>query len=304
MPERAAGSVVRANALETLRSPPGPIHLTFLDPPFNQGRHYDAHDDDMPEEEYWAWMEDVCRASLEASAPGAALYFMQREKNAAEVLGTVRAAGWDTRNLIVWKKKTSAVPVRNSYNKAYQVLAFAAKGAPRIFNELRIDPPLPAHYTEPRERGVSLTDVWDDIREMTSGYFAGEEALRGPDGKRIHKQQAPVDLLLRVILASTLPGDLVVDPFAGTGTAGVVAGQLGRRYLLSDNSGANCELMRRRIGERREADRAAARAGYYRHTPDLERIWPGARAAAGARKLDAWLKKRAAPTAPHFKKGR
>jgi DNA modification methylase len=281
--------VVCAEALRGIRGAGDPFHLTFLDPPFNQGRRYDAHDDSMPESEYWAWMEEVCGAIFEASAEGAALYFMQREKNAAEVIGALRSAGWQLRNLIVWKKMASPVPVRNGYGKGYQIIAFAAKGSPRVFNELRIDPPLPPHYTEPREGGVLVSDVWDDIRELTSGYLAGDEVLRGPGGERLHKQQAPVALLLRVVLASSMPGDLVLDPFAGTGTAGVVASQLGREYLLVDNSRRNAELMRKRIASGRPADRAEAHLDYYRHTPNLREIWPGAPEPKRSARVDAWL---------------
>ena len=74
-------------------------------------------------------------------------------------------------------------------------------------------PPLPEHKYE-RENGVYLTDVWGDIRELTSGYFAGDEAIRDSKGSRVHTQQSPVALLLRIILSSTLPGDTVLDPLA------------------------------------------------------------------------------------------
>ena len=136
---------------------------------------------------------------------------MQREKNTEFVLQCFRETGWTFQNLIVWKKKTSAVPGINRYGKHYQIIAFATKGkTPRVFNRLRIDPPLPADYKHARENGMYVTDVWDDIRELTSGYFAGDEALRDANGNRLHKQQTPIQLLLRIILSSTNPGDVVL----------------------------------------------------------------------------------------------
>src|SRR3989338_3229794 len=99
---------------------------------------------------------------------GGAIYFMQREKNTEYVL----------QNLIIWKKKTSAVPCSNKFGKHYQIIAFATKGKnPRVFNRLRINPPLPPAYKYEREDGMYVTDVWDDIRELTSGYFAGDEEI-------------------------------------------------------------------------------------------------------------------------------
>ena len=184
-----------------------PFDFTFLDPPFNQGKEYREHDDRLDDGEYWDWMREVCRLTLERSSEGAAMYFMQREKNAESVLRVLRESGWHFQNLIVWRKKTSAIPSQVRYGKAYQIIAFATKGwRARVFNRLRINPPLPNGY-KPREKGIFVTDVWDDIRELTSGYYAGDEALRCEDGERIHKQQSPVALLLRMILSSTNPGD-------------------------------------------------------------------------------------------------
>jgi len=120
---------------------------------------------------------------------------------------------------------------------------------------------------------VFVTDCWDDIRELTSGYFAGDEALRTEDGQRFHKQQSPIALLLRIILASTNPGDRVLDPFAGTGTTGVVAQQLGRYCVLIDNSPRNIAMIRQRLEALRPADSIDKWRHYYRFTPGLEEIW-------------------------------
>ena len=68
-----------------------PFDFTFLDPPFNQGKEYREHDDRLDEEEYWDWMREVCRLTLGHSSQGAAMYFMQREKNAENVLRALRS---------------------------------------------------------------------------------------------------------------------------------------------------------------------------------------------------------------------
>lgn len=204
---------------------------------------------------------------------GGAIYFMQREKNAEHVLHCLR--GWTLQNLIIWLKRTSAVPNAWRYGKAYQIIAFAAKGAkPRVFHRWRVDAPLRPEYRYARDSGGFVTDVWDDIREITSGYFAGDEALRTPAGERLHKQQSPIALLLRILLASTNPGDWILDPFTGTGTTGVVAEQLSRGCVLIENAPANVELIRWRLASQREADSIARWRHYYRFTPELDAIWP------------------------------
>lgn len=250
------------------------IDLTFLDPPFNQAKEYRSHDDDMPHEEYWAWMRQVCELVHCHSSPGAAIYFMQREKNAQYVLAVLEASGWTLQNLIIWKKKTSAVPLKQGFGKHYQIIAYATKGAkPRVFNKLRIDPPLLVTEKYPRPNGMFVTDVWDDIRELTSGYFAGDEPLRFDSGERAHKQQAPIHLLLRILLSSTNQGDLVLDPFAGTGTTLVVAKQLNRNGIGVEVDTLNCSLIEDRLLSTKGSDNIQKLFDYYRFTEGLKEMW-------------------------------
>ncbi|MCZ6679122.1 MAG: site-specific DNA-methyltransferase [Candidatus Poribacteria bacterium] len=250
------------------------VDFTFLDPPFNQDKAYNEWDDNLPQAVYWGWMGDTCAKIYELTSSGGAIYFMQREKNTEFVLRCLRESGWTLQNLIIWKKKTSAVPGMTRFGKHYQIIAFATKGKrPRVFHRLRINPPLPPGYKHERERGMFVTDVWDDIRELTSGYFAGDEALRDPAGDRLHKQQSPIQLLLRIILSSTSPSDVVLDPFAGTGTTLVVSEQLGRKSIGLEIDKINVELIQKRLAERREADRISRFFKDYVYTPDLKAIW-------------------------------
>ncbi len=275
--------IIQGNCLEKLNSnvfrheaSESEVCLTFLDPPFNQGKDYDYFDDTLPEHKYWLMMQTVCARVHELTADGGAIYFMQREKNTEAVLQCLRETGWTLQNLIIWTKRTSAVPNTLRFGKQYQIIAFATKGKrPRVFNRLRIDLPLRPEHKVPREDGVFVTDVWDDIRELTSGYFAGDEALRQRNGERAHKQQSPVALLLRIILSSTMPRDLVLDPFAGTGTTLVVAEQLGRPSVGIEIDPKNVKLIERRLTEKRDADSIKRWHDYYRFTPKLDEIWEG-----------------------------
>jgi len=250
------------------------VCLTFLDPPFNQGKDYDYFDDTLPEHEYWLMMQTACARVRELTADGGAIYFMQREKNTEAVLQCLRETGWTLQNLIIWTKRTSAVPSTIRFGKQYQIIAFATKGKrPRMFNRLRIDLPLRPEQKIPREDGLFVTDVWDDIREMTSGYFAGDEALRLGNGERAHKQQAPIALLLRIILSSTMPGDLVLDPFAGSGTTLVVAEQIERPSIGIEIDPKNVKLIQQRLELHRYSDSVESLCNYYRFTPELGKIW-------------------------------
>ena len=74
----------------------------------------------------------------------------------------------------------------------------------------------------------------DDVQMRSDWVFPicnGGERLKGADGKKVHPTQKPEALLHRVLLSSTKPGDVVLDPFFGTGTTGAVAKKLGRHFI-------------------------------------------------------------------------
>ena len=262
------------------------VAVTFLDPPYRQGKNYRFFDDNQPAWKYWGWLKEISHKVYDVTAGGGAIYFMQREKNTEQVLAVLRETGWKFQNLIVWKKKTSAVPCSSRFSKQYQIIAYATKGdKPRVFNKLRIDLPiLPGHKHE-RENGVYLTDVWNDIRELTSGYFAGNEAIRDSNRNRVHTQQSPVALLLRIILSSTRPEDTVLDPLAGTGTTLVAAHQLGRNSVGIEIDPEYVKIIKDRLKSLRPSDDISQYHDYYRFTPNLREIWPSKRLVTDQRKL-------------------
>lgn len=266
--------ILSGNNINILKKINHTIDFTFLDPPFNQQKNYALHDDNMPEQEYWNMMKTVCRSVYEITNNGGCVYFMQREKNTEFVLRVLRETGWSFQNLIIWKKRTSAVPVKGKYGKQYQIIAYATKGErAKTFHRLRIDPELPTNYKYQRENGIFVTDVWDDIREMTSGYFAGEEALRTERGERFHKQQSPLALILRMILTSTNIGDTVLDPFAGTGTTSVAALQTQRHSIAIEIDPNNINCIKNRLKHIRNADNIQKYYKDYICTENLPEIW-------------------------------
>lgn len=270
--------IIQANCLEYLTKSQNEIEkvdLTFLDPPFNQKKDYNLHNDNMVVNEYWEMMTNVSKQIYNITSDGGAIYFMQREKNTERVLKCLRDSGWQLKNLIIWKKKTSAVPCYYKYGMHYQIIAYAIKGnKARVFNKLRISPPLPTNYKYKRTNGVFVTDVWDDIRELTSGYFAGDEAIRQKNGDRLHKQQSPIALLLRIILSSSSVDDTVFDPFAGTGTTSVVANQLQRKSYSIEIDPENIKCINSRLKNHKKSDDILKYYKEYKYTPNLQTIWP------------------------------
>lgn len=268
--------IIEGDCIEYLKTTNDRFDLSFVDPPFNQGKEYENHYDDLLPEKYWEWMQRVCELIFEHTSQGGAIYFMQREKNTKYVLDTLDKTGWTFQNLIIWKKKASAVPCNERYGKHYQIIAFYTKGKkPRVFNKLRINPPLLVTEKYARPTGMFVTDLWDDIRELTSGYFAGEEPLRFDNGDRAHKQQSPIRLLLRIILSSSKIGDTIFDPYAGTGTTLTVAKQLERNSIGVELSQKNVEMIKKRLLRIRDSDDITVARKDYEYTNNLNEIWPG-----------------------------
>jgi DNA modification methylase len=167
----------------------------------------------------------------------------------------------------------SAVPIQNNISKHYQIIVYATKGSKaNVLNKLRIDLPLYPHQKVPRCNGISITNVWDDIRELTSGYFSGREPFRKDDGHIINKCQSPIKLLLRIILLSSMPGDLMFDPFAGMGTSLVVAKQLNRNYIGCEIDTLYYNIINNRLNILRECDDIEKFKNYYRYTNDIDII--------------------------------
>jgi modification methylase len=97
----------------------------------------------------------------------------------------------------------------------------------------------------------AMKSLNDDL-QMRSDWLLpicnGGERLKDRDGRKAHPTQKPEALLHRVILASTQPGDLVLDPFFGTGTTGVVAKRLGRNYIGIERDKGYIAVAEKRLG--------------------------------------------------------
>lgn len=97
--------IIQGDCLDWLKRTTSTVDLTFLDPPFNQGREYRHFDDSQNPAIYWAWMSEILANIRGMTSPGGSIYFMQREKNTQYVLNALEKTGWVFQNLIIWKKK-------------------------------------------------------------------------------------------------------------------------------------------------------------------------------------------------------
>jgi len=210
------------------------VDLVFADPPYNlqlrgdlkrpDDSHVDAVDDAWDKFESFAAYDDFTRAWLTACRrvmkPTATLWVIGSYHNIFRVGAALQDLGFWILNDVVWRKSNPMPNFRGRrFTNAHETLIWAA-----------------------RERGTkgytfnyeALKAGNEDIQvrsDWTLALCTGEERLKARDGKKLHPTQKPEALLFRIILSSSRPGDLVLDPFCGTGTTGAAAKRLGRRFI-------------------------------------------------------------------------
>jgi modification methylase len=218
--------------LETL--PEHSVDLVFADPPYNlqlQGdlkrpddSKVDAVDDDWDKFTSFSAYDEFTRAWLSACRrvmkPQATLWVIGSYHNIFRVGAALQDLGFWILNDVVWRKSNPMPNFRGRrFTNAHETLIWAAR--------------------EPGGKGYTfnyeaLKAGNDDVQmrsDWTLALCTGEERLKDGEGKKLHPTQKPEALLARVILASSKPGDVVLDPFFGTGTTGAAAKRLGRHFI-------------------------------------------------------------------------
>lgn len=228
-------------------------HLIFADPPFNAGKKYGEgkHNDHMDEETYLCWLERWIAPLSDLLLPGGTFWLMHETEWIGECMHLLRGSGLQQVNLVAWVY-TNPTPAGKRYQKTYHPIAVYSKGQPAIWVSDALPMERETLYFNParREKGkLFVHDVWADVPKLVGGYLAQPELLRKEDKTFAHLAQMPIRLAERAILTATAPGDLVLDPFAGSGTVLKAAEGLGRRWVGVEQEEEYCALIRSRVGE-------------------------------------------------------
>ena len=245
--------VVCADAIEFLAGYSGEApKLIFADPPFNIGYKYDRYKDELPYEAYVHWTTDWMRACSDALDPAGSFYVAIGDEYAAEVRLAGRQLDLTLRNWIIWHY-TFGQSTRRKFARAHAHIFYFVKD-PRNFTfddgAIRMPSDRQLLYNDRRAnpKGKLPDDVWTLCRDCArKNSLAGGDAATDiwlmsrvcgtfKEREQWHPCQMPEKLLERIIRTSSNPGDLVFDPFAGSGTTLAAAKRLGRRYLGTDIS--------------------------------------------------------------------
>lgn len=230
--------------------PAGSVDVVFADPPYNlqlQGglqrpdqSNVDAVDDAWDQFESFAAYDAFTSAWLLAARrvlkPNGTLWVIGSYHNIFRVGTSLQDLGYWVLNDVVWRK-TNPMPnfKGRRFANAHETLIWAARseaGKKYTFNYDAL---------KAANEDVQMRSDW------TLPICTGGERLKGDDGNKVHPTQKPEALLARVLLASTKVGDVVLDPFFGTGTTGAVAKKLGRDFIGFEREHVYADAARARI---------------------------------------------------------
>src|SRR5471030_3215891 len=232
------------------------VDLVFADPPYNlqlkgdlkrpDESHVDAVNNDWDKFSSFAAYDDFTRAWLLACRrvmkPSATLWVIGSYHNIFRVGAILQDLGFWVLNDVVWRKTNPMPNFRGRrFTNAHETMIWATKNAKQ-------------QYTFNYEAMKALNDELQMRSDWTLPICAGHERIKGADGQKAHSTQKPESLLHRVIVSSTKPGDVVLDPFFGSGTTGAVAKRLGRHYIGIEREKTYADVARARIAEVVPAD--------------------------------------------------
>lgn len=235
-------SIVHGDCIEIFSSRRGFADLIFADPPFNIGYEYDKYHDSVGKEAYLEWTKDwmtACRSALKATG---SLYIAIGDDYAANVKVIADELGFTMRNWIIWHY-TFGQQTKTKFARSHTHIFYFTKHQKEFtFNDYAIrilsDRQLIYNDTRANSAGKLPDDTWNEYARVC-GTFKEREGW--------HPCQMPEILLARIIATSSLPGEVVADPFMGSGTTAAAAIKLGRKYFGTDISENYIENINQRL---------------------------------------------------------
>lgn len=236
--ENITDTILKGDCISVMQSiPDASIDMIFADPPYNMqlggdlkrpdNSHVDAVTDHWDQFESLATYDNFTRAWLSEARrilkKDGAMWVIGSYHNIFRVGAAMQDAGFWINNDIIWRKANPMPNFKGTrFTNAHETLIWATKSK---------DSKATFHYEFLKEQN-------DGVQMRSDDWFipicSGDERLKGDDDDKIHSTQKPEELLKRVILSTSRAGDVILDPFFGSGTTGAVARRLGRHFIGID----------------------------------------------------------------------
>ncbi|MBG7615110.1 site-specific DNA-methyltransferase [Brevundimonas sp. BAL450] len=243
--------VLRGDCIEVLKGlPDASVDMVFADPPYNlqlggdllrpDNSKVDAVDDDWDQFESFAAYDAFTRAWLSECRrvlkPEGSIWVIGSYHNVFRLGAAIQDLGFWVLNDIIWRKSNPMPNFKGTrFTNAHETLIWAARSREQ------------KRYTFNYDALKAFNEDTQMRSDWTFALCTGEERIKDEDGKKAHPTQKPEALLHRVMLAATRPGDVVLDPFFGTGTTGAAAKRLGRHYIGIEREETYAKVAEKRI---------------------------------------------------------
>jgi modification methylase len=258
--ELALDTILEGDCIAAMaRLPDKCVDMIFADPPYNlqlggdlfrpEGSRVDAVDDEWDKFESLVAYDNFTREWLEQARrilkDDGTIWVIGSYHNIYRVGALLQDAEFWILNDIVWRKSNPMPNFRGTrFTNAHETLIWCAKDEK-------------ARYTFNYRAMKALNDDLQMRSDWLLPICSGGERVKADDGSKAHPTQKPEALLYRILLACTKPGDVVLDPFFGTGTTGAVARRLGRRWIGIEREPSYVKVARERIASTLPLDESA-----------------------------------------------
>ncbi len=253
-------SIIDGDCIDVMNSlPEASVDLIFADPPYNlqlkgdlhrpDNSRVDAVDDAWDQFSSFQAYDDFTRGWLKAARrllkPNGAIWVIGSYHNIFRVGAALQDQGYWILNDVVWRKSNPMPNFRGKrFTNAHETMIWAGRDEA-------------SKYTFNYEALKSLNEGIQMRSDWVLPICTGHERLKDAKGDKAHPTQKPESLLHRVLVGSTNPGDVVLDPFFGTGTTGAVAKMLGRDFIGIEREADYRAVAEKRIANVRKFDREA-----------------------------------------------
>lgn len=253
-------SILSGDCIDVMNSlPEASVDLIFADPPYNlqlkgelhrpDNSRVDAVDDAWDQFSSFRAYDEFTHAWLKAARrplkPNGAIWVIGSYHNIFRVGAALQDQGYWILNDVVWRKSNPMPNFRGKrFTNAHETMIWAGRDET-------------SKYTFNYEALKALNEGIQMRSDWVLPICTGHERLKDSKGDKAHPTQKPESLLHRVMVGSTNPGDVVLDPFFGTGTTGAVAKMLGRDFIGIEREAAYREVAEKRIAKVRKFDREA-----------------------------------------------
>jgi modification methylase len=254
-------TILRGDCVARMRElPAASVDMIFADPPYNlqlggdlfrpEGGRVDAVDDAWDKFDSLAAYDRFTHAWLAEARrilkPGGSIWVIGSYHNIFRVGTALQDQGYWILNDVVWRKANPMPNFKGTrFTNAHETLIWASMGED-------------ARYTFNYRAMKTLNDELQMRSDWLIPICGGQERIKR-GGTKAHPTQKPEALLYRILLACSNPGDVILDPFFGTGTTGAVAKRLGRHFIGIEREGVYIDVAEQRIAEALPLDESALR---------------------------------------------